>query len=154
MVTSELNVLSLVNRQPLIYTYRGQDARCSICPGDKCLVPAGTTTRQQPVTQTEHVAFDLDSAKDTKSKRATEETEVDLADNCTFIVPFYDAFTNINEGEICLLFEYMSHGDLRQLCERGWMPDNYDMAVICYSVLSALVELHDRCIIHRDIKVR
>ena len=131
-MASRLNIqnelmLNLICRTSLQDAYKADDERCGICPGNKCQV----TENKDP-----NSCFTKDIAPPTATP---------------YIVTFNDAY--FREGEFCMLFEYMGNGNLHQLCERGWIPSNYDMAVICYSVLSALIELHSKHIIHRDIKV-
>ena len=122
-------MLSHICRASLQDVYKADDERCGVCPGNKC-----------QITENE----DQDDI-------CTPKKEVSYSTTSPYIVSFYDAY--FREGEFCMLFEYMGNGNLQQLCERGWIPNNYDMAVISYSVLSALVELHSKHIIHRDIKV-
>ena len=124
-------MLNLICRASLQDAYKADDERCGVCPGNKCQVTSNVDQ------------YDERSPKqDVTSSSSTTSP---------FIVSFYDAY--FREGEFFMLFEYMGNGNLQQLCERGWIPSNYDMAVICYSVLSALIELHSKHIIHRDIKV-
>ena len=70
-----------------------------------------------------------------------------------YLVGFYDAYIDHYRGDLCILFEYMSKGSLMTLCLRSWIPTTQDIAIICFSVLSALVDLHSRDIIHRNINV-
>jgi serine/threonine protein kinase len=55
---------------------------------------------------------------------------------------------------VCIVLEYMDGGSLQKMIDAGMKLSEDNIAVIAYSVLQALIELRNRRIIHRDIKVR
>ena len=126
--------MNLICRASLQDAYKADDERCGVCPGNKC-----------------QVTSNVDQYDERSPKQDVTSSSTSSSTTSPFIVSFYDAY--FREGEFFMLFEYMGNGNLHQLCERGWIPSNYDMAVICYSVLSAIIELHSKRIMHRDIKV-
>lgn len=71
---------------------------------------------------------------------------------CLYIVKFYDAYVEPVNKEVCIVLEYMSGGSLQNLIDKGIKLDENNLAIVAYSVLQALIELHKRNIIHRDIK--
>lgn len=50
--------------------------------------------------------------------------------------------------------EYMGGGSIQHLIDAKYQAGEKEVAIVAYSVLKALEELHSRNIIHRDIKVR
>lgn len=68
------------------------------------------------------------------------------------IVKFFDAYTDPDREAVCLVLEYMDGGSLQSVIDNKVIPSEEDIAVIAYSVLCALRELHARKIIHRDVK--
>lgn len=55
---------------------------------------------------------------------------------------------------VCLVMEYMGGGSLQHLIDVKYHVEEASVAVVAYSVLRALEELHSRNIIHRDVKVQ
>ena len=51
------------------------------------------------------------------------------------------------------MIEYMAAGSLKAIVHRKMKVGEREVAVVAYSVLMALQELHSRNILHRDIKV-
>lgn len=49
--------------------------------------------------------------------------------------------------------EYMGGGSIQSLIDSKYAVTETEVAVVAYSVLRALEELHSRNIIHRDVKV-
>jgi serine/threonine protein kinase len=72
--------------------------------------------------------------------------------NSPYIINFYDAYIDSENGTVCMVLEYMNAGSIQNMLDKGEILNENDSAVLAYSVLSALVELHSRNILHRDIK--
>jgi hypothetical protein len=72
--------------------------------------------------------------------------------NSPYIIGFHDAYIDPEHGAVCLVLEYMNGGSIQRTISSGEKYDENSVAVLAFSVLSALVELHSRNILHRDIK--
>jgi serine/threonine protein kinase len=91
------------------------------------------------------------------SEMTTEDIRFDpksviKAANNPYIINFYDAYIDPEHGAVCLLLEYMNCGSIQSMLNDGMIFDEDDAAVLAFSVLSALTDLHGRGILHRDIK--
>ena len=69
-----------------------------------------------------------------------------------YIISFYDAYIDPEYGAVCLVLEYMNAGSIQNMLSEGRKFNEDDAAVVAFSVLHALTELHSRNILHRDIK--
>eukprot|EP00602_Paraphysomonas_sp_CaronLab_P007344 CAMPEP_0185034520 /NCGR_PEP_ID=MMETSP1103-20130426/24491_1 /TAXON_ID=36769 /ORGANISM="Paraphysomonas bandaiensis, Strain Caron Lab Isolate" /LENGTH=639 /DNA_ID=CAMNT_0027571211 /DNA_START=267 /DNA_END=2186 /DNA_ORIENTATION=- len=69
-----------------------------------------------------------------------------------YIVDFYDAFSNLEEGGVALMMEYMDGGSLQDVADTGGCTDEGVLASIAGQVLLGLDFLHRCHQIHRDIK--
>lgn len=69
-----------------------------------------------------------------------------------FIVDFYDAFSNIDEGGVGLMIEYMDGGSLQDIVEDGGCDNESTLATIAYQALQGLSFLHSSSQLHRDLK--
>jgi hypothetical protein len=58
------------------------------------------------------------------------------------IIDFYDAYIDPEHGAVCLLIEYMNCGSIQTMLNDGLTFDEDDAAVLAFSVLSALTDLH------------
>jgi serine/threonine protein kinase len=74
------------------------------------------------------------------------------AANNPYLINFYDAYIDPEYGAVCLIFEYMNCGSIQSMLNNGVIFDEDDAAVLAFSVLTALTDLHIRNIVHRDIK--
>jgi serine/threonine protein kinase len=72
--------------------------------------------------------------------------------NNPYIISFYDAYIDPEHGAVCLLLEYMNCGSIQSMLKDGLTFNENDAAVIAFSVLSALADLHGKNILHRDVK--
>jgi serine/threonine protein kinase len=70
-----------------------------------------------------------------------------------YIVDFYDAFSNIEDGVVCLMIEYMDGGSLQDIVDTGGCEDEVALANIAVQALKGLSFLHGNMQIHRDLKV-
>jgi len=69
-----------------------------------------------------------------------------------FIVDFYDAFSNIDEGGVALMMEYMDGGSLQDIVNDGGCDDEATLANIAMQGLEGLAFLHSCAQLHRDLK--
>jgi hypothetical protein len=69
-----------------------------------------------------------------------------------YIISFYDAYIDPQHGAVCLLLEYMNCGSIQSMLRDGLTFDENDAAVVAFSVLNALTDLHGKNTLHRDIK--
>ena len=54
---------------------------------------------------------------------------------------------------VCLVMEFMWEGSLRDLLKKKFHFGEREVAVVAFSVLMGLCEMHALNLIHRDIKV-
>ncbi len=69
-----------------------------------------------------------------------------------YIVDFYDAFSNVDEGGVALMMEYMDGGSLQDIVDNGGCDDENTLASIAAQALSGLSFLHSCSQLHRDLK--
>lgn len=69
-----------------------------------------------------------------------------------YIVDFYDAFSNIDEGDVALMMEYMDGGSLQDIVAEGGCDDEQTLANIAAQALVGLAFLHKCNQLHRDVK--
>jgi serine/threonine protein kinase len=68
------------------------------------------------------------------------------------IVDFHDAFSNLEDGCVALMMEYMDGGSLQDVVDAGGCDDEPTLASIAVQALSGLALLHSCCQLHRDLK--
>lgn len=71
---------------------------------------------------------------------------------CAYVVAFYDAFVNANDGTLAFVMEYMDGGSLEDIVSTGGVQRESVLANICVQVLKGLQFLHRNHIVHRDLK--
>ena len=59
----------------------------------------------------------------------------------------------ISPSGVCLVMEFMSEGSLQDLLKRKVHFGEREIAVVAFSVLMGLCEMHELKLIHRDVKV-
>mmetsp|Transcript_9428 Transcript_9428/g.17642 ORF Transcript_9428/g.17642 Transcript_9428/m.17642 type:complete len:873 (-) Transcript_9428:1175-3793(-) len=69
-----------------------------------------------------------------------------------YIVDFYDAFSNVDDGGVGLMMEYMDGGSLQDIADAGGCEDEHVLANIAVQALAGLDFLHKCNQIHRDVK--
>lgn len=69
-----------------------------------------------------------------------------------YIVSFYDAFHNQEDGVVCLMIEYMDGGSLQEIVDAGGCDEESTLANIAVQALKGLNFLHNCNQIHRDLK--
>lgn len=100
----------------------------------------------------EHDSF-LDSGNP-ESKNSPSNSSSDGLKNSPheYIVDFFDAFSNIDEGGVCLMMEYMDGGSLQDIVDHGGCDDESTLANIANQALKGLAFLHKCSQLHRDLK--
>lgn len=79
--------------------------------------------------------------------------KINLKENLhEYIVDFYDAFSNVDEGGVALMMEYMDGGSLQDIVDNGGCDDENTLASIAAQALSGLAFLHSCSQLHRDLK--
>lgn len=89
-----------------------------------------------------------------KNDKTLENKQIEMGKNNEYLVKYFGSFEEINN--ICLVFEYMDFGSLRELincCPDNIIPEKF-MSLIFYQIIQGLLELNDGHvkIIHRDLK--
>lgn len=69
-----------------------------------------------------------------------------------YIVDFFDAFSNIDEGGVALMMEYMDGGSLQDIVTEGGCDEEPTLASIAQQALVGLSFLHRCNQLHRDLK--
>lgn len=69
-----------------------------------------------------------------------------------YIVDFFDAFSNLEDGVVCLMIEYMDGGSLQDIVDQGGCDDESTLANISIQALKGLSFLHGNLQLHRDLK--
>ncbi len=69
-----------------------------------------------------------------------------------YIVDFYDAFSNPEDGVVALMIEYMDGGSLQDIVDAGGCDDEITLANIAIQALKGLSFLHSCAQLHRDLK--
>lgn len=69
-----------------------------------------------------------------------------------FIVDFFDAFSNVDEGGVGLMIEYMDGGSLQDIVDSGGCDDEATLSNIAKQALQGLKFLHSCSQLHRDLK--
>jgi hypothetical protein len=85
----------------------------------------------------------------TRDGIVNEGTGFGVAQN---IVDLYDAFSNLEDGGVALMMEYMDGGSLQDIVDSGGCSDEATLANIAIQGLQGLNFLHRCNQIHRDIK--
>ena len=71
---------------------------------------------------------------------------------CPYIVSFFDAFINPEEGNTSMVVEYMDGGSLQDIIDTGGCDVEEVLSQISYRILKGLQFIHEHHQIHRDIK--
>lgn len=69
-----------------------------------------------------------------------------------YIVDFYDAFSNLEDGIVAFIIEYMDGGSLQDIADSGGCNYEPTLATIAIQSLKGLEFLHECSQIHRDLK--
>ena len=72
--------------------------------------------------------------------------------HCPYIIDYYGSYVDVEYGTVCLVLEYMNAGSVQMKINEKVIFNIDDAAVLAYSVLMALHTLHERGIVHRDVK--
>lgn len=84
--------------------------------------------------------------------KASEEGGTPSKEPKHYIVDFYDAFSNIDEGGVALMMEYMDGGSLQDIVTEGGCDEEPTLASIAQQALVGLSFLHRCAQLHRDLK--
>lgn len=79
-----------------------------------------------------------------------QEVELGTAINCPYFVKYYDSFED--EENLYIVMEYLPNGSLAQLIRKDGALEEKRAKQIIYQVFKALDYIHDKKIIHRDLK--
>ena len=107
-----------------------------------------------------------DKKNEVKKARSALSPETDTDDNKNnpileklpskspddYIVDFFDAFSNLDEGGVALMMEYMDGGSLQDIVDHGGCDDEGVLANIALQALTGLAFLHSCGQLHRDLK--
>lgn len=85
-----------------------------------------------------------------KEKQCNDDNDVYF--QVPYVVGFYGIFKHPSQRVVCIMLEYMGGGSLQTLIDTKKVPTEEQVAVVAYSMLRAVLELHSRNILHRDIK--
>lgn len=98
------------------------------------------------------VALKVMVLRDSTLKSILEELANHKAIEHPNIVKFYGAYFELQTGSLWVALQYCGGGTLTDLCKNNFpLPDPY-IAYVSKCVLSALTVLHERGMVHRDIK--
>ena len=67
-----------------------------------------------------------------------------------FLLTIHTPYTHIL---ILYTIQHMDGGSLREAVDNGLIMDEYNLAVVAYSIASALKCMHCESILHRDVKL-
>jgi serine/threonine protein kinase len=93
---------------------------------------------------------ELQSLKSVCSSPA--DTEGTIRSASPYIVELLDVFSNPADGTLSLCLEYMDCGSLENLLQAGGCRDELILSSIAFQMASGLSFLHERRMIHRDVK--
>jgi serine/threonine protein kinase len=83
---------------------------------------------------------------------STADTEGTIRSASPYIVELLDVFSNPADGTLSLCLEYMDCGSLENLLQAGGCRDELILSSIAFQMASGLGFLHERRMIHRDVK--
>lgn len=85
------------------------------------------------------------------------ETEIQIVKSLRhpYLVKTYDVFRDLKEKKVYMVMEYVAGGELwsRVAHERGNLIKEGDAIRLARNILSAIIYLHERDIVHRDVKL-
>jgi serine/threonine protein kinase len=104
-------------------------------------------------TQAHPHLFSTSSNNLTIEEQSVQEPScTETKDRQSNIVDFYDAFSNLEDGGVALMMEYLDGGSLQDIVDLGGCRDEGTLANIAIQALQGLEFLHSCNQIHRDIK--
>lgn len=83
----------------------------------------------------------------------TSQLNGPMSRSCPYLVKFIDSFPDSASDGQCLVLEYLRWGSLQECVNAGRVLNEVEIAVVAYSILSALVYMKEHNYIHRDVKV-
>ena len=115
-------------------------------------VPASATIPTPASTSTEASTSASASKTTTNSIASLSGDNYLLKESREYVVDFIDAFSNIDEGGVALMIEYMDGGSLQDVVIAGGCDDEASLASIAIQALTGLSFLHSCSQLHRDLK--
>ena len=89
--------------------------------------------------------------KDSRRKIEKEVAILKLINKNESIIKLFEVFED--ENSVCLVFEYLSNGDLVQYFKKKPLFDESELSVFFFKILKGIKYLHDSNVLHRDIKL-
>lgn len=98
----------------------------------------------------------MGSLKEKEKQNALNEVRLLASINADYIVKYKEAFFDPKANALCIVIEFADGGDLEKLIEKkkrslAWVEEK-EIWTMMRQVLSGLAILHERNIIHRDLK--
>ncbi|KAL3668272.1 hypothetical protein V7S43_006366 [Phytophthora oleae] len=112
----------------------------------------GRGQRRQMVRELHALYSNLAPMADNSPTPTGKSTSKPKAKPSPYIVSFYDAFVDRPKNSICMVMEYMSTGSLQDIVLRGGCQNEKVLARLSTGVLRGLAHIHDKRMVHRDIK--
>ncbi len=149
-VFREMNILSTFRRFSL---HIEEETFCGICEFDHCPFSKGLGFKDEIFdgikNELNDFGIDTSFCQVVPDRVAEKEEKI----NSPYFPALFDLFVDPSSRDVCILKEYMSQGSLQRICDKNFIPNDYNIVVVAFSVLSALEVLHGRNIVHGDINV-
>ena len=108
----------------------------------RCEIKMSPQVKDVMESKTRGIKVDLDSSVSCRAPSL----------HCPYIIGYYGSYVDVEYGTVCLVLEYMNAGSVQTKINDKVIFNIDDAAVLAYSVLMALQILHERGIVHRDVR--